>query len=175
MGKILKTKPVKFIIGFIFKEQDTFNKAKIALIKNLGKIDFESQALAFNYTDYYEKELGKGLKRSFCSFKKLIRPDELSKIKTLTNKIEQKLSKNNKRMINLDPGYIDLAKLVLASSKDYSHRIYLNNGVFAEITLVFKGKSFMPHEWTYPDYKTEEYIEIFNKIRGIYAAQIKNI
>lgn len=174
MGKILKIKPVKLIIGFIFKEQDTFSKAKNLLIKNLGEFDFKSQALAFNYTDYYKKEFGKGLKRSFCSFKKLIRPEELSKIKTLTNKIEQRLSKNNKRMINLDPGYIDLAKLVLASTKDYSHRIYLKNGIFAEITLVFKGKSFMPQEWTYPDYRTKEYIEILNKIRGIYAAQ-KNI
>lgn len=174
MGKIIKTSPVKLISGFIFKEQNSLNKAKTALIKNFGEIDFQSQILAFNYTNYYEKEFGQCLKRVFCSFKKLIQPEELSKIKAITNRIEEKFSKNNKRLINVDPGYIDLAKLVLASTKDYSHRIYLKNGIFAEITLVFKGKSFMPQEWTYPDYRTKEYIAILNKIRGIYAAQ-KNI
>ena len=175
MGKILKTNPVKLISGLIFKEQNSLNQAKTALTKNFCEIDFQSQVIAFNYTDYYEKEFGQGLKRVFLSFKKLIQPEELSKIKVLSNKIEKKLSKDNKRLINLDPGYIDLAKLVLASTKDYSHRIYLKNGIFAEITLVFKGKSFSQQEWTYPDYKTKEYKEIFNKIRGIYAAQIKNI
>ena len=175
MGKIIKPNPVKLIAGFIFKEKKFLNKAKTVLIKAFGQIDFESPVIAFDYTDYYEREFGKDLKRVFIGFKKLIPPDELAKIKSLTNKAEAGLSSNEKRLINIDPGYIDLAKLVLASTKDYSHRIYLGRGVFSEITLEFKGGSFMPRPWTYPDYASQGYISIFNKLRENYAAQIKNI
>ena len=175
MDRILKPNPVKLIFGFIFKEQEPLNLAKNLLNKRFGAIDFVSPVFDFNYTRYYEKEFGQELRRLFVSFKKLISPEELSKIKVFSNKIEKKLSRGNKRLINIDPGYIDLAKLILASTKDYSHRIYLRKGIFAEITLVFEGKSYKPWPWTYPDYRAEEYISIFNKIRGIYAAQIKNI
>lgn len=174
MGVIKSIEPVKLIIGFIFKEEKIFNKAKVALEKQFGIPDFESQRLVFNHTDYYEKELGIGLRRKFISFRKLIRPDKLSKIKIATNKIEDKFSKGKARLINIDPGYLDLAKLVLASTKDFKHRIYLSKGIFAEITLFYQNKSFQTWEWTYPDYRTNEYIGIFNYIRGIYARQIKH-
>ncbi|MEK6727516.1 MAG: DUF4416 family protein [Candidatus Omnitrophota bacterium] len=175
MERTLKPNPVKLIFGFIFKEQDSLNLTKKLLDKHFGAIDFVSPVFDFNYTRYYEKEFGQGLRKVFVSFKKLISPEELSKIKVFSNKIERKLSKGNKRSINIDPGYIGLAKLILASTKDYCHRIYLGKGIFAEVTLVFEGKSYKPWPWTYPDYGSEEHISIFNKIRGIYAAQIKNI
>jgi hypothetical protein len=174
MGEIKKPTLVKLITGLIFKDAKASEKAKLILEKHLGKIDFASRELAFDLTDYYEKELGKYLKREFVSFKKLIPPSDLPKIKILTNKIEKNLSSDGNRLINIDPGYLDLAKLVLASTKDYKHRIYLAKGIFAEITLRYEAKSFRPWEWTYPDYKTGEYIEIFNQIRDIYAAQIKD-
>lgn len=175
MDRILKPKFVKLIFGFIFKEEALLNSAETILNKHFGAIDFISPVFSFNYTRYYEKEFGMELSRLFVSFKKLINPEELSKIKVFSNKIEKKLSNGNKRTINIDPGYIDLAKLILASTKDYSHRIYLGKGIFAETTLLFEGKSYKPWPWTYPDYASEEYISVFNKIRGIYAAQIKNI
>ena len=175
MEKILKPYPVKLVSGFIFKERKPLNLAKSLLNKHFGAIDFVSPVFSFNYTGYYEEEFGRELKRLFVSFKGLIGPEELPKIKVFSNKIEKKLSKGKKRLINIDPGYIGLAKLILASTKDYSHRIYLGKGIFAETTLVFEGKSYKPRPWTYPDYASEEYISIFNKIRGIYAAQIKNI
>ncbi len=173
MGKISRPSPAKLTIGFIFKEPSVYNKAKIILEKRFGGTDFESQTLSFSYTDYYEAEFGRGLKRRFASFKGLIPPEGLPKIKIFTNKVERKLSNGGPRLINIDPGYLNLAKLILASTKDYSHRIYLNNGIFSEVTLSFKNKSFRPLEWTYPDYKTAEYIAIFNQIRQIYAKQIK--
>jgi len=175
MDRILKPNPVKLIFAFIFKERGSLNLAKNLLKKHFGEIDFVSPVFSFNYTRYYEKEFGRELNRLFVSFKGLINPGELPKIKVFSNKIEKKLSNDNNRLINIDPGYIDLAKLILASTKDYSHRIYLGKGVFAETTLVFEGKSYKPWPWTYPDYGSEEYISVFNKIRGIYAAQIKNI
>lgn len=173
MGKTTRQRPVKLIAGFIFNKPEFFEKAKIILKKNFGQIDFESEPLVFNHTSYYEKEFGKGLQRSFVSFKKLIPAQDLPRIKITTNKIEKQFSVKGFRLINIDPGYLDLSKLVLATTKDYKHRIYLNKGIFAEVTLVYQDKSFNAWEWTYPDYKTEEYKAIFNRIREIYAGQIK--
>lgn len=173
MGSVRKYPPVKLFFGFIFNEENVYAHARLLLQKHFGKFDFESNSLAFNYTDYYEKEFGVSLKRKFVSSEELINPADLYKIKLYTNEIETKLSKNNCRLVNIDPGYIDQAKLVLASTKDFSHRIYLNKGIFAEITLLFQDKTFRPLEWTYPDYRTSEYIEIFKQIRQIYAQKIK--
>lgn len=173
MGKISNPPPVKLISGLIFKETKDFERCKKTLKKIFGDIDFESKLLPFDLTDYYKEEFGTGLSRKFISFKKLIRPERLAGIKATTNKIETRFSLKQRRLVNIDPGYVDMAKLVLASTKDFSHRIYLNKGIFAEITLSFQEKSFRPREYTYPDYRTEDYIAIFNRIREIYAGQIK--
>lgn len=173
MGKIVRQPPVKLICGFIFKETEALHKAEQILKKKFGPTDFTSEILSFKYTDYYEKEFGQDLKRSFISFNKLIPADSLAKTKISTNTIEEKLSHNRMRFVNIDPGYLDLAKLVLASTKDYTHRIYLSGGIFAEITLLYRDNTFQPWPWTYPDYRTKEYIEIFNAIRCIYEKQLK--
>lgn len=141
--------------------------------RRFGEIDFESAVFDFAQTDYYREELGPGLKRQFISFKKLILPERLSKIKNFTNKIERKLSGSGRRRVNIDPGYICLSKLVLASTKDYKHRIYLGGGIYAEITLIYQGKTFVPWECTYPDYRSPEYISVFNRIRENLAQELK--
>ncbi len=173
MGKIQKEIPVKLICGFIFSNNELFEKTKAVLSKKFGRIDFESESLIFNYTNYYEGELGKGLMRSFISFERLILPHRLASVKIYTNKLESRFLTDVRRCINIDPGYVNGAKLVLATTKDYSHRIYLSKGIFGEITLVFKGDSFTPWQWTYPDYKIESYIKIFNHIRLNYLKQLK--
>lgn len=131
--------------------------------------------MAFDYTDYYNEEFGSPLKRQFISFKKLINPDELAGIKVATNRLEKKLSHNSSRIINIDPGYLDMAKLVLATTKDYKHRIYLSKGIYAEVTLRYENKTFQPWEWSYPDYRTAQYLAIFNQIRQIYSSQIRMV
>lgn len=173
MGIPKKHPKVKLIIGFIFKKEYALRKALTLLKKTFGEIDFESQIFPFTHTKYYEEEFGEDLKRKIISFKKIIRPQTLPKIKILTNRIENKLLNSGRRLINIDPGYLDLAKLILASTKDYKHRIYLNYGIFLEVTLFYQDKTFKAWPWTYPDYQTPEYIAIFNQIRKIYAAQIK--
>lgn len=175
MGDIKPHLPVKLIVAFIFGREDCLLKAKQSLEKKFGRIDFESRTLSFNCTDYYEKELGRDLKRKFFSFEKLIPASSLARIKIITNKIETALSRRGMRKINIDPGYLELSKLVLASTKDYNHRLYLDKGIFAEITLNYQKGTFQPWDWTYPDYKTKEYIEIFNQIRAIYQRQISKI
>lgn len=173
MGEIAPPNPVKLIIGFIFKDKPKFNQAKKILIRYFGEIDFESKQIPFDLTDYYQEEFGKGLSKVFISFSRLIQPQEIIRIKILTNKVENKLSYGKKRLVNIDPGYLDLAKLVLASTKDYVHRIYLGKGIYAETTLFYQDKSFQGWKWTYPDFKTEKYIAIFNQIRQLYAQQLK--
>ncbi|KPK43000.1 MAG: hypothetical protein AMJ78_00055 [Omnitrophica WOR_2 bacterium SM23_29] len=169
-----KKDAVKIFIGFIFARKEVYFKTKRILEKKFGQSDFESQTLPFNHTRYYEKEFGANLKRKFLSFKRLTRPGKLAQIKVVTNKIEQRLNHKGKRQINIDPGILTLSKIILASTKDYKHRIYLAKKIFAEVTLYFQNKSFHAWEWTYPDYKTPEYIQIFNHIRDIYSRQLKN-
>lgn len=173
MGKINPHKPVKLVIGFIFKDKQAYALAKNILIRRFGKIDFESQLLPFTLTDYYAEEFGKDLFRVFASFTKLIQPQQIVRIKILTNKIEGRLSSGNKRLVNIDPGYLDLARLILASTKDYAHRICLDKGIYAETTLFYRGKSFVEREWTYPDFRTADYLNIFNQIRELYGKQVK--
>ena len=129
MAKAAAPKKVKLFTGIIYKEPALSKIIKKNLRAKFGDIDFESRALDFSYTKYYEKEMGAGLKRIFFSFKKLIPPDKIAKIKQITNGLESKFSKAGRRGINLDPGYINDAKLVLATTKDYSHRLYLKNGI----------------------------------------------
>jgi Domain of unknown function (DUF4416) len=163
---------VKFISGFIFRDEDVYIKTKAALEKKFGAIDFESEPIAFNFTDYYEKEMGKNLIRRFVAFKKLQDPGLFIPIKQFCVRLERKFALRHARRINIDPGYINESKLVLTTTKDFSHRIYLGHGVFAEITLNYRGKSFQDQETTFPDYRTDTYKNIFLKIRESYRTQI---
>ncbi len=144
-------------------------RARDKIKKVFGKTDFESSALDFNCTDYYAQEMGNNLKRRFVSFSKLIPISELYRIKLYANRLESKYMHGKRRLINIDPGYLDKAKLVLATAKDYAHRIYLHKGIFAEIALTYRGNSFSANDWSYPDYRSSAYIDIFNQIRALYA------
>ncbi len=175
MGKIKKAAPLKLFCSFFYRDAQAFQKAKEMCGELFGGVDFESQKLSFSHTEYYEKEFGAHLLRNFISFENLIVPDVLAEIKIKTNEIEEKLKQENNRRVNIDPGYIALSKLVLATTKDYYHRIYLAHGIYAEATLYYKDRTFQGFPWTYPDYKTPEIISIFNHIRGIYRLQLDGI
>ncbi|MBE3092660.1 MAG: DUF4416 family protein [Chloroflexi bacterium] len=182
MGKIFLAKPAKLIISMITSDKYLFSLYKEILIKRFGEVDIESSTQPFNYTDYYEEEFGENLMQKLFSFSTLIRQDELAEIKIITNGLEKNnnIDKNiktnithRKRKINLDPGYITLNKYILASTKNGPSRIYLNQGIYAEITLSFINKSFVPGEYTYPNYKTCEYIIFLTSVRQKYKLQLK--
>ena len=173
MSEAKEHKPVKLIVGMFTNRLELFQETLKVLKKRFGPVDCESPLLPFDKTDYYEEEFGKDLKRKFYSFKKLIKAEDLPKIKIFTNNLEKKLREKRNRSINLDPGYLAPAKLVLATTKDYQHRIYYGKGIYGEVTLRYKRRSFIPWEWTYPDYRTKEYIEIFNHVREIYMKQLR--
>jgi len=165
--------PVKLFLGAIFSGGGVLIEVKKRLKKKFGSMDFQSPVIPFNFTEYYEKEMGANLKRQFFSFEKLIKPQQLPGIKLYTNRLEKGFSRRQKRNINLDPGYICGGKLVLATCKDYSHRVYLDKGVYAEVTLHFRDGTFNPWPWTYPDYKSAGYIQSFNEINCIYMRQLR--
>lgn len=173
MGEVLKVKKVKLFFGFISNDEDLFIVTEKMLSKKFGAVDFSSKVIVFDYTDYYKKELGENLKRKFISFKRLVSPEKLSEIKLLSNRIEHRFSLDNKRRINIDPGYLSSGKLVLATTKDYSHRIYLKKGILAEVTLFYQDDTFQAWPWSYPDYKSKDYIEIFNQLYRIYIEELR--
>ncbi len=160
---------VKLVAGMLASCRDFFDEAAEALASEYGPVDYRSIVMPFEYTRHYENEMGRGLIRQFISFERLIYPDILSCVKLKTMELENQLSSSpGRRKVNIDPGYVEGAKLVLATTKNYDHRICLKNGIYGEVTLHYRGDSFMPWEWTYPDYRTKEYIDIFNYIRTIY-------
>jgi hypothetical protein len=159
----------KLVIGFIYQDEAVFIKAREKLKKRFGRVDFESSVLDFSHTDYYKSEMGTQLKRKFISFSQLIPIQDLYQIKLYTNRLEAIFMNGKSRQVNIDPGYLNCAKLVLATTKDYAHRIFLRKGIFAEITLSFRGNSFSANEWTYQDYCSKEYIAIFNQIRKLFV------
>ncbi len=152
-----------------------FGEARAALVKVYGPVDHISPLWPFDFTSYYAEESGEGLLRQFLSFAELIDPGKLAEIKLRTNQLEQEHASGGRRQINLDPGYVDLSKLVLATTKNHQHRIYLGRGIYAEVTLRYTRKSFRPWEWTYPDYRTNHYVEFFNQVRETYLEQLRNV
>ena len=171
MSHLKKSKPVKLIMSIIFKEKEILNAVMRELSSIFGQMDFVSEILPFDFTDYYCKEMGKPLKRQFISFLKLIPPEILPKIKLETNQVELKYTRDGKRQANIDPGYISAERLVLATGKNFTHRIYLNDGVYADLTLIYQNKNFRPLSWTYPDYVSPKIREIFKQIRKKYLLQ----
>lgn len=166
MAEIKPVEQVAPIIGFLFIEKIELETINQGLSGRLGRSIMQSDKIPFTHTDYYNSEMGAGIFRQWHAYEKMIIPDELAKIKTLTNSIEKEYSNEDKnRMVNIDPGYVSLSNLVLASAKNYSHRIYLELGIYAEVTLIFRHGHFMPLEWTYPDYKEPAALEFFEKVR----------
>lgn len=178
MGTITIPQPVKAIIGVLTPEPCLLPTVYGKLTDRLGPIDFASELMPFTSTGYYENEMGPGIQRQFISFKRLMDAGTLAEVKLFTNQVEQvftsKKAEREARRVNLDVGYLCMAKLVLATTKDNAHRIYLRDGIYAEITLRFYRKTFQPWEWSYPDYRLPTYIAIFNQIRKIYRKQLAN-
>jgi len=170
-----------FLAGLLTGDEGLFARALEELEPFFGPVMRESEAVPWTHSSYYEDELGTDLLRKFVFFSRCVDPILLVEAKKATMEVERKLGRKTtggitesdssgtsdgiKRHINIDPGYMTRAKLVLASSKDFSHRIYLGGGVHAEVTLYFKDESFRPFFYTYQDYKDEKNISLFNEVR----------
>jgi uncharacterized protein DUF4416 len=172
MSELIEPRPVKLFIGLIYSEDAPVDECIKKLEESFGEIDFMSQKIPFDFTSYYEEEMGKRLSRKILCFRKLIKRDELIDVKILTNQIEKMFSIEGRRRINIDPGYIAPEHLILATGKGYYHRPYLGKGIYADLTLVYKNKEFHALEWTYPDYRAEEIRGLFKSIRERYMIDL---
>ncbi len=165
MGKVRAAEPVLLFVGTLYSDAGIFDYSKEIIEKNFGEIILTSPSIKWDHSSYYKDELGWPLFRQFIFLKDLIDPGILADIKLKTNEIEDALSSKGKRCINLDPGYLTLSKIVLASTKNYAHRIYLGKGIYAEVTLIYKDNIYTSHLFTYKDYQDKTYIDIFMNIR----------
>jgi len=165
----------KLIISIIFKDEKILAKSITELEKRFSSIDFKSDMYSFSqFSSYYHEEMGENLQRVFVTFSGLVAQDELVSIKNQTDSLEKEYMQNDKRSINVDPGILTLKNFVLATHKDFTHRIYLRDGVYADLTLMYTKGSFQILPWTYPDYSSPALIGLFNSIREKYKLRISS-
>jgi hypothetical protein len=141
-----------------------------------GPSDSQSLLFPFDLTDYYESQMGKNLKRKFLSFRELVQPERLSTIKRETNRLEGEIREelqSPRRIVNLDPGYLTPASLIMATAKDFSHRVPLQDGIYAHLEFLFGKDEVRILDWTYPDFRNKGYQEFFCGLRRLYLAQLK--
>jgi hypothetical protein len=173
MGRIGVPKPVKLIMSLISSDDRLSHRAIEVLGERYGEVDFTSDILPFDFTDYYFAEMGEGLFRRFVTFHSLIPREHLVRIKQETNGIEEQFAVEGKRRINIDPGYICAEHLILATTKGYTHRPYLGEGIHADLTLIYRGGRFRPLDWTYPDYASSQVREILQGVRKRYVQELQ--
>jgi hypothetical protein len=175
MSRPTRAEAVKLVMSVISAEGGIFRDVMQILTAHFGTPDFISAQMPFGYTSYYEKEMGKALVRRMISFGKLIPPESLPDVKLMTNRVEDQFSGEGRRKINIDPGYISAPHLILATGKGYTHRPYLRDGIYADLTLVFTDGTFRPLSWTYPDYAGQEVTTMLSNIRGKYLKALKAV
>ena len=173
MSVLKKPDKAKLIISVFMNTKEIFNEILPFFEKYFGDIDIISSWFDFDDTDYYYKEMGFPLFRRIIVFKDLIEQKILVKIKETTNFLEKKWKKQEKRTINIDPGFLVLSRFVLATGKDYSHRIYLGKKIYADLTLIYKNGKYRTLDWTYPDYAHEKMINFLGKVREKYFINLK--
>ncbi len=169
MGEIQPPTPALLLIAVSSRYDAALDWAQQRATDDYGPLRFVSEAFDFTETDYYEQTMGTDLKKQFLVFDRPIDPGAIADIKHATNAIEQQYAQQanhpEPRPLNLDPGYLTLAKLVLASTKDHSHRLYLADGIYAEITLSYRRRGWQASDWTYPDYRREDFQQFFIRCR----------
>lgn len=178
MGEIRTPFPVKLFVGVLTSLPETVPEAEKKLTELFGAVDLRSESILFDMTHYYDEEMGTPIHRCFLSFEKLIHPSEIADVKVKTNDLESAFSgqySNLQRPINLDPGYLEQSKIVLASTKNYYHRILISGGIFAEVTLHFEQGAWQSFPWTFPDYKTSHYHHFFLSLRDLYREQLSHL
>ena len=171
MGDLKAPLPVKPFVGMLSPEADLFLQCAVILADEYGPLDMESKTEPWPFSDYYRDEMGSSLFRKFIFFRDVAPPEVLPRLKHFTTALEKRFSLDSpsgaRRRINIDPGYVTEAKVILATTKDYAHRLYIGEHVYAEVTLRYDSRlnTFAALEHTYFDFRTEDYLRLFNKAR----------
>ncbi|MBN1359994.1 MAG: DUF4416 family protein [Sedimentisphaerales bacterium] len=169
MWQLREPNPVKVIVGVLASDNRGLDGAVRLLASHLGAADLVSDVWPFDQTAYYHDQMGPRLLRQFVAMERLVDPGALADLKLQTNELEMELARSLDgpfpRPVNLDPGLIEPSKLILASTKNYAHRIYIGQKIYAEVTLVFDKGAWRPLPYTYPDYRQQTYFDFFNRVR----------
>lgn len=163
---------IKIFFGLIFKDSEKLELMKDK-INDFAPIDLSSEIIPFDFTDYYRDEIGKNLKRQWVSVKKTIQENKLPGIKNTSINWEKELSTDGSRTVNCDPGGISLNRVVLVTTKNYSHRIYLGKQIFGEVTMIYRGEGFKKLPWTYPDYYSETFLDFAAQCREKFSQKLE--
>ena len=167
--------PVKLFCGVLFSDETLRNEATEKLVRIYGASDYKSPLFPFDMTDYYHVEMGAPIYRMFLSFRQLVNPGRIARIKIECNELEEALAIYGQRKVNLDPGYMDYDKVVLASAKYNAHKIYLDLGIYADLTLRYEKGRFIPSQWCFPDFRTGVYENAFLHMRALYKGQVRKL
>lgn len=176
MGIEKKPSNVKLFIAILYNPEIENNKIIEILNEKFGTIEYSYGPVPFSWTEYYKKEMGENLFKLYFTYKQTIERENLPQIKNFTNKLEQSfLNSKGGRLVNIDPGYIARDKFVLASTKDFYHRIYIGSGIYGEVTLHYRGGKFRYFSWTYPDYKDEKVMQLLEKARATLVKELRTL
>lgn len=173
MGTTNKPQQVKLFASILFRGNEDLLNTLDMLNAKIGAIEEKTSVAPFLHTNYYEKEMGKDLTRTFILFGAPIERESLPEIKIITNEIEQSFGSEGKRTVNIDPGYVALEHVILATTKGYAHRVHLKNGIYADLTLMYRDGTYRPLEWTYPDYAEKQTISLFIRWRENHKKVLK--
>lgn len=171
MGTCKIPAKVKLIMGLLGENREILKEIRETLSARLGPEEEVMEPIPFIWTRFYLDELGEQPWRSFVSYETWVERETLVDVKLFTNVVEKHFSRGEKRRVNLDPGYLTLGQLFLASTKDQRQRVYVRDGIFVEPTLYFQDGAFRAFPWTYPDYQSPEYLEYFLRARSKFAYQ----
>ena len=174
MGIPGNPEPVKLVCAVMGRDESMIARGRDLLAERYGPVELAGPVFDFAFTSYYEPEMGTGLVKQFFGLRQLVNPVDLADIKRTCNDFETGVARNDGRPgrgVNIDPGYVNGAQLVLATTKNYSHRIYIGKGIYAEVTLLYTRGAFTPMPWTYRDYKTEDALSFFTCVRGVFLDQ----
>jgi hypothetical protein len=173
MGIARQFTPEKLVMGILISAPEKREELFSALTESWGPRDYQSAPIPFTFTDYYDEEMGGPIERQFIAFRDLVDPATLADIKIRTNALEERFRDAGGRRVNLDPGLMALPRFTLATTKENAHRIPLTRGIYAEVTLLYGKGGFHALPWTYPDFRSDEYLSILNEIRGLYKNQTR--
>jgi len=173
MSKPQEPKPAKLVIGLFMKDRTLLETLAAELGSKFGSLDMVSPWMPFDYTSYYEQEMGSPLYRRLLTFKSLIEQLDLASVKLATNRLEDQYTHNGRRRVNIDPGYLSYERFVLASGKNFIHRIYIGQKIYADLTLIYQQGAYQKLPWTYPDYSDRPITSFLSQARAKYAADLK--
>lgn len=174
-GKKQDVVPVNLLLGILTARPQLLDETIQEIVKILGPFDFRSEWFPFTVTDYYDQELGSPIFRCFLSLKQLVEPSYIIEVKHQIALLEDRYRENGWRKINIDPGYFDFYKLVLASFKVGAFKIYLGQGVYGDMTLLYSKGKFTPFEWAFADFASGKYNDVFLTIRNLYKKKLKEL